>query len=173
MFELFARAVCEGIAELSDLSRPCEVMHCPELRFGTTTRSTRVRTLDRTVVSVPNGQMASMTLENFAFRDWFWFHHMIGLRYETTLPELSSVLSEIRDLLTSDVRVAGRDWLRVRLLGFRQSGFEIEMFAYGSARDWPHFLEVQEELLLKIMALAHARGAPHRAIADCLSVANC
>ena len=45
-------------------------------------RSTRVRTLDRTLVSVPNRQMASMTLENFAFRDHFWFHphHRITLR---------------------------------------------------------------------------------------------
>lgn len=122
-------------------------------------RSTRVRTLDRTVVSVPNGQMASMTLENFTFRDWFWFHHMIGLRYETTLPELSFVLSDIRDLLTCDSRVVGRDWLRVRLLGFKQSGFDIEVFAYLSAQNWPHFLEIQEELLLRIMALAQARGA--------------
>jgi MscS family membrane protein len=122
-------------------------------------RSTRVRTLDRTVVTVPNGQMASVTLENFTFRDWFWFHHLIGLRYETTLSELSSILEGTRDLLSHDLRVVGRDWLRVRLLGFKQSGFEIEVFAYLSARDWPHFLEVQEDLLLQIMELVQAKGA--------------
>ena len=32
-------------------------------------RSTRIRTLDRTVVSIPNGQLATMSLENFTARD--------------------------------------------------------------------------------------------------------
>lgn len=122
-------------------------------------RSTRIRTLDRTLVTVPNGQMASITLENFTYRDWFWFHHVIALRYETTLSELSSILDAIRNLLSSDLRIVGRDWLRVRLLGFRPSGLEIEVFAYIAANDWPHFLEAQENLLLQIMALIQDNGA--------------
>src|SRR5208337_668816 len=47
-------------------------------------RSTRMRTLDRTVVSVTNGQLAVMSLENFTLRDKIWFHHTLQLRRETT-----------------------------------------------------------------------------------------
>jgi MscS family membrane protein len=47
-------------------------------------RSIRIRTPDRTVVSVPNGQIANMTLENISSRDKFWFHPVLALRYGTT-----------------------------------------------------------------------------------------
>src|SRR5207237_8568046 len=40
-------------------------------------RSTRIRTLDRTVVTVPNSQFSTMTLENFSRRDRIWFHSML------------------------------------------------------------------------------------------------
>jgi MscS family membrane protein len=55
-------------------------------------RSTRIRTSDRTVVSVPNGQIANMTLENLSSRDKFWFHPILPLRYGTTSPQMRAVL---------------------------------------------------------------------------------
>src|SRR4030095_15123477 len=62
-------------------------------------RSTRIRTLDRTVVSVPNGQLAAMILENFAQRDRFRFYHTLGLGRLTTTDQLRYVLAQIRGLL--------------------------------------------------------------------------
>ena len=47
-------------------------------------RSTRIRTMDRTVISVPNGQISTLNIETLSDRDKFWFRHVIGLRYETT-----------------------------------------------------------------------------------------
>ncbi len=64
-------------------------------------RSTRVRTLDRTVVTVPNAEFSAMKLENFAKRDRIRFHTVLGLRYETTPDQLRHVLVEIRRLLLS------------------------------------------------------------------------
>ena len=52
-------------------------------------RSTRIRTSDRTVVSLPNGQVANMTLENLSTRDKFWFHPILALRYGTTPTQLT------------------------------------------------------------------------------------
>ena len=52
-------------------------------------RSTRIRTLDRTMVSVPNGQIANVSLENLSLRDKFWFHHILGLRYGTTSSQMA------------------------------------------------------------------------------------
>ena len=87
------------------------------------------------------------------------FTHIIGLRYETSPSELSSILDEIRNLLAHDLPPASREGLRVRLLGFGRSGFEVEVFAYIFARDWSDFLEIQESLLLHIMELVQAKGA--------------
>ncbi len=120
-------------------------------------RSTRIRTLDRTVVSVPNGQIANMTLENFSSRDKFWFHPILALRCGTTSPQMYIVLDGIRGLL-DESRHLQRDSVRVRFLRFGSFSLDVEVFAYVLARDWNQFLEVQEGLLLSIMECIESRG---------------
>jgi len=120
-------------------------------------RSTRVRTLDRTVVTIPNGQIANMILENFSLRDSYWFRHLFGLRYETSSSEMNSVLTGIRTILENDKRVRPES-VRVRFLRYGESTLDMEAFAYVSAQDWNHFLEIQEELLLRIKEVIAANG---------------
>ena len=64
-------------------------------------RSTQIRTLDRTVVSIPNGQLSSISVENFALRDRFLFKHTLNLRYETTADQLRFVLARFASFCTS------------------------------------------------------------------------
>ena len=47
-------------------------------------RSTRLRGLDRTVITVPNAEFAQMQIVNFTRRDMNLFQCKLGLRYETT-----------------------------------------------------------------------------------------
>jgi MscS family membrane protein len=120
-------------------------------------RSTRIRTLDRTVVSVPNGQIANMTLENFSSRDKFWVHSILTLRYETTSPQLLTVLEGIHSLLQESRHLEPAS-IRVRLLRFGTSSLDVEVFAYVLARDWNQFLEIQEGLLLRILDCIESSG---------------
>jgi MscS family membrane protein len=121
-------------------------------------RSTRVRTLDCTLLSIPNGQLSVMTLENFTLRDRFLFNHKIALRYETTPAQLRQILADLRDLFrthpSTDPEVA-----RIRLVQFGDSAFLIEVFVYLLGSDYLVFLETQEELLLSIMDIIVAGGS--------------
>jgi MscS family membrane protein len=119
-------------------------------------RSTRIRTLDRSVVSLPNGQIAGMRLETLSTRDKFWFHPVIGLRYETSPAQLHSVLDTIRMLLARHPCVE-RSSVRVRFIRLGAS-FDVEIFAYFFAQDWSSFLEIQEELLFEIIETVHKTG---------------
>jgi len=121
-------------------------------------RSTRIRTLDRTVVSIPNGQMATMNLETLSVRDKFWFHPLISLRYGTSTEQIQQVLTNIRTLLTMHPSL-DRHSVRVRLLGFSTSSFNVDVFAYVYAIDWNQFLEIQEGLLFSIMGIVEQTGA--------------
>jgi MscS family membrane protein len=120
-------------------------------------RSTRVRTLDRTVVAVPNGQLASMNIENFSLRDKFWLRHMIGVRYETSAEQLRYVLAEVRGLLLGHPKVEPAD-ARIRFVGFGGSSLDLEVFAYVRAVEMPDFLRIQEDLLLRIMDIIAQAG---------------
>jgi MscS family membrane protein len=125
---------------------------------GVGLRSTRVRTLDRTLVTIPNGQMATMTLENYSARDNFWLRHLVGLAYDTQPSNLSAVLAAVRELLGQDSRVLPAS-VRVRFLRFSESSLELEVFAYVLARDWNHFLQIQEDLLIQIRQVITSNGA--------------
>ncbi len=55
-------------------------------------RSTKIRILGRSLVSVPNRQRANLTLENLSFRDKLWFHPSLRLRFDTTAGQIQSIL---------------------------------------------------------------------------------
>jgi len=120
-------------------------------------RSTRIRTQNRTMVSVPNGQIATMTLENFSSRDKFWLHQMFALCYGTASPQMCTVMDGIRNLLEEHQEVE-RDSVRVRFIRFGLSSLDVEVSAYVVARDWDQFLEMQGRLFLRMMECIEAAG---------------
>jgi MscS family membrane protein len=120
-------------------------------------RSTRLRTLDRTLVSLPNGQISNMKLETISARDKFWFHPVIGLRYETSSAQLQSVLANVRELLRHHRRIDPQS-VRVRLIRLGACSLDVDVFAYASAHDWNHFLEIQEQLLFDILDIVEKAG---------------
>jgi len=121
-------------------------------------RSTRIRTLDRTVVSVPNGQIANMSLETLSARDKFWFHPLIGVRYETTPDQLRSVVAGVRELLAGHAKVDSLS-VRVNFLRLSPHSIDVEIFAYVLAIDWVDFLQIQQELLLSVLDIIKQAGA--------------
>jgi MscS family membrane protein len=121
-------------------------------------RSTRIRTLNRTVVAVPNGQLALMSLENFAMRDKIWFHHTLQLRYETTADQLRYILTEIRKMLYEHPKVESSS-ARIRFIGFGDSSLNLEVFAYVLETEFGSFLHIQEDILLRIMDIIEGSGS--------------
>lgn len=121
-------------------------------------RSTCIRTSDRTLVSVPNGQIAVASLENFSARDKFKLNHILGLHYGTTAPQIRKILEALARLL-ADHPLIELDSSRVQLLRFGASSLDVEIFAYCIARDWNHFLEIQSEVLLRSMDIVQENGA--------------
>ncbi|TVQ88720.1 MAG: mechanosensitive ion channel family protein [Chromatiaceae bacterium] len=121
-------------------------------------RSTRIRTLDRTLVTIPNAEFSNMQIENFARRDRIWLQTTLQLRYETSEDQLRYVLVELRKLLIAHPRVSA-DPVRVRFAGFGAHSLDIEIFTYVLTADIGEFQAVREDVYLRIMALVAAAGA--------------
>jgi MscS family membrane protein len=120
-------------------------------------RSTRIRTLDRTVISVPNSQIANASLETLSARDKFWFHPVLTLRYETTPEQLRTILDNIRRLLTTHDSIS-QESVRVRFIRLGAFSLDVDIFAYVFATDWNQFLEIQEGLLFSIADIVSRAG---------------
>jgi MscS family membrane protein len=120
-------------------------------------RSTRVRTLDRTVVTIPNAEFSSLQLENFGKRDMMKFSPRLGLLYATTPDQLRYVLVEIRRMLYAHPRVSN-DPARVRFVNFGDCSLDVDIFAYVDATDFSEYLGIAEDLNLRIMDIVAASG---------------
>jgi MscS family membrane protein len=150
-----------GISLLGD-----EVIHVGDVcRFGDrvgtvediSLRSTRIRTPERTELSIPNGSLATMNVENLSRRDKILFNTKLGLRYETSPDQLRYVLAQIRRLLYEHPKVE-TDGARIRLIGYDNSSLTLEVFCYILTRDGAEFLAIQEDLLLRTMEIVEASG---------------
>jgi MscS family membrane protein len=121
-------------------------------------RSTRVRTLDRTVVTIPNAEFATLQLENFTLRDRIWLHAKLGLRYESTPDQLRFILVEVRKLLYAHPKLTP-DPARIRFVGFGDFSLDLEVFAYVRTTDFDEFLAVREDVFLRIMDVVAESGS--------------
>ncbi|MDX1720833.1 MAG: mechanosensitive ion channel family protein, partial [Salegentibacter mishustinae] len=120
-------------------------------------RSTRIRTLDRTVVTIPNGAFSSDTIENYAHRDRFRFISVLNFRYETSSDQLRFLLTELRKVLYKHPKVY-EDPARIRFIGFGAHSLDLEIFAYLDARSYDEFLEIREDLMLRMMEVVDRSG---------------
>ena len=120
--------------------------------------STRLRTLDRTVVSIPNSKIAQVSSENFTLRDKYWFRHVLSLRPDTTEDQLDRVLAGIETILVEDRNIEAES-SRAVLLGFKDASFQIEIFAYVKTDTYANFLKYQQGLLQDVLTVISAAGA--------------
>ncbi len=121
-------------------------------------RSTRIRSLDRTLISLPNADFSNMQLENYSKRDKIRYYPKIRLRQDTTPDQLRYILVEIRTILYSHPKVLD-DPAKVRFVGFGDYSLDLEVFAYVDVTDWNEFQEVAEDLNLRIMDVVSQAGA--------------
>jgi MscS family membrane protein len=126
------------------------VAECPgATEAGIGLRSTHVRTLDRTLVKVPNGRLADLRIESFGERDRIRFFTTIRLVYGTTADQLRAVIRDTETLLTTHPRV-WPDGIAVRLVGLGEYSLDVNVNAWF-ATDWADFEFIRQDVLLAIM----------------------
>jgi MscS family membrane protein len=116
-------------------------------------RSTRIRTLDRTIVTIPNSQFSTMTLENFSRRDQMWFHPTLHLRRDTPSAQIAPFMDKIIAVLKSEplISIGG---VPLRFAKIDDQALNIEIFAYVLSDNFDVFLQTQTKLLLAFLKVA-------------------
>ena len=117
-------------------------------------RSTRIRTLDRTLVTVPNSQFSTMTLENFSKRDRIWFHPTIRLRRDTSPDQVRQMMAAITDILTKNESIDASG-VPLRFSKITDSSLDLDIFAYVLTPDYNEYLKVQTNVLLQILEASY------------------
>ena len=120
-------------------------------------RSTRIRTLGRTVVTVPNGVVASGRVENFSARDRIMYNPVLRLSYGTTTEQLRAVIDDVDRLLRSHPKIFQGEQ-RVRFAAFGESSLSVEVWCWVATRDFVEYTTVVEELNFAISGIVERAG---------------
>ncbi|MBK9516759.1 MAG: mechanosensitive ion channel [Anaeromyxobacter sp.] len=121
-------------------------------------RSTRIRTLDRTLVTLPNGKLADMRIESFAARDRFRLSATLGLRYATTAAQMRAILAALAAELAAHP-ARGPEAPVVRFVALADSSLSVEVMAWLQAADFDEFGRLRGELLLRFMEIVEQGGS--------------
>lgn len=115
-------------------------------------RSTRIRTKDRTLVTIPNADLAKMNFLNFTLKDHFRVVQHFSLEFDTTAEQLEAVISKIKQML-AEHPLSLPDASKVLLEEIDENGFSIlvENGVKASSRD--EYLAIQEDILIRILKL--------------------
>lgn len=123
-------------------------------------RSTRIRRLDDTQVTLPNADISRAKVTNYSERHHILFVHTVGVRYETTVEQLRVIVDEIDARFRSHPMVLDEEGFpRVRVSGFGASSIDIEVRAHIATERYGVFTQVQQELLLMIREIIEDAGS--------------
>ncbi len=121
-------------------------------------RSTRFRTLDRTMITIPNGKLADMRLETFAARDRIRFATTLGLVYKTSAGSMRTILEEVEKLIRAQPK-CWQEAVVVRLKEFGNSSLDVDVMCWFTTTDYNEFAKIKQELMLEIMAIVAKNGS--------------
>ncbi len=120
-------------------------------------RSTRFRTLDRTVITVPNGKLADTRTETFAPRDRIRLYTNLALSYHTTAEQMRKVLAGIESALRGHPTLS-KDAPSVRFTELKEWAMNVEVVAMFQTADWNEFTAIRQDLLLRFVEIVEGAG---------------
>lgn len=132
--------------------------------FGNTTgtieeiglRTTYLRTLANTRIAIPNARLAGQAIDNISARQKILYRPSLRLRYDSSPQQIRAVLDGIRELLEKDEKTL--DGHRVRFNEIGDDALKLEIFAYFNTQDWAEYLELAEDMNLRLLDIVSAAG---------------
>lgn len=113
-------------------------------------RSTKIRMFDKTLMSVPNGKLASETIKNWSRMPKRRIKMTLGLSYDTSAKQMKAALKEIEKILEEDKGV-DQEYKLVQFTDFGASSMDVFLYYFSTSTVWKEYLDTRERVNLKIM----------------------
>lgn len=120
-------------------------------------RSTRIRTFQDSMVTVPNGKLAMATIDNMGGRTKRRVKVTLGLTYDTPRTKIAAYIQAIEAFLRADPAVAPGT-LEVHLSAFGASSLDILIYYFLAVPDWHGELGERGRHYLEFIRMAEDLG---------------
>jgi MscS family membrane protein len=120
-------------------------------------RSTRIRTLEKSFVTLPNKKMIDSELDNLTMRTFRRCDLVVGVTYSTAIDQLKTIVAEIQNYIDNHPNT-NQDG-KVRFHEFGASSLDIMVLFFVDTMEWTVYLDVKQEILYQIMEIVKRNGA--------------
>jgi MscS family membrane protein len=122
-------------------------------------RTTKIRSFQKSLITVPNQIIANNPIENFSRRGIRRIKMRIGLTYSSSGEQVQTIVDEIKYMLHSHKGISRKDTLLVNFESFGDSALNIFIYTFTSTANWDKYLEIREDIHFKIMKIVEENDA--------------
>ncbi len=122
-------------------------------------RTTKIRSFEKSLITVPNQIVSNSPIENFSRRGVRRIKMRIGVTYGTTADQMNAIVQEIRDMLHNHEKISQKETLLVNFESFGDSALNIFIYTFTSTPNWERYLNIREDIHLKIMKIVEDNGS--------------
>jgi len=122
-------------------------------------RTTKIRSFEKSLITVPNQLVANTPIENFSRRGIRRIKMNIGLTYSTNKEQVVKIIEEIKTILHHHEGISQKDTILVNFDSFGDSSLNIFIYAFTATANWDKYLEIREDVHLKIMQIVEENNA--------------
>lgn len=116
-------------------------------------RTTKIRAFGKALITLPNQVIANSPIQNFSRRGVRRIKMTIGLTYNTNSQQMTTILEDIRTMLRSHEDIAQKETMLVNFTSFNDSSLGIFIYTFTSTANWARYMEIKEDVNLKIMKI--------------------
>ena len=122
-------------------------------------RTTKIRSFQKSLITVPNHIVANNPIENFSRRGIRRIKMHIGLTYDTSSEQITKIMADIKAMLQNHEGISQSDSLMVNFDTFGDSSLNIFIYTFTKTANWAKYLEIREDVNLQIMRIVEENGS--------------
>ena len=116
-------------------------------------RTTKIRTFEKSLVTVPNQIIANNPIENFSRREIRRIKMRVGLTYSTSRESMQKILQDIKNMLKNHPGIDQNATMLVNFDRFEDSSLSIFIYTFTNTAVWAEYMKIREDVHLKIMEI--------------------
>jgi len=122
-------------------------------------RTTKIRSFQKSLITVPNQLVANTPIENFSRRGIRRIKMNVGLTYGTSKEQVVKIVKEIKYMLHAHEGISQKETLLVNFESFGDSSLNIFIYTFTSTANWDKYLDIREDIHFQIMQIVEDNGS--------------
>jgi len=121
-------------------------------------RTTKLRTFERSLLTIPNSLVATSAIENFSRRGVRRVKMYLPFELSASVDAVLKVVEEIREYLKNHPRSAKSQPLLVYLDRIGEYAYEVLVYCFTDTANWEEWLRIKQEWIENFVKIAERNG---------------